>query len=234
MIAEREVLLSTLDLTKNGRGKIKDIIQAAKVPSQIACQILERNELSGILRISGSVVITTPEQRLRIAIKAVDLGADIERVCKSLGWEEFEEIAIFALEANGFKVKKHFRFNWNEKRYEIDLLALRKPFVVCVDCKHWRQGWMGAASRKAAEKQIQRTKILAEASTSLIEKIGIEGWSRACFIPVIVSLFPSVSKFHKASPVVPIIQFRNFIQDMPAHLSEINHYWVFFNDQQPV
>jgi len=231
MIAEREVLISILNLTKSGRGEIKEIVQAVKVPSQIACQILERNELSGMLRISGSVVIVTPEQRLRIAIKAVDLGADIEKVCKSLEWKEFEDIATVALKVNGFKVKKHFRFEWNKKRYEIDLLALKKPFVVCVDCKNWRRSWGGAASRKAAEKQIQRTKILAEASKTLVGKIGIEDWGQACFIPVIISLLPSFSKFHKSSPIVPIIQLRSFIQDMPVHLSEIDHYWIFFRDQ---
>jgi len=227
MIAEREVLISTLNLTENGYADIKEIIRNSRVPSQTVCRILEKNESSGMLHIRGSKITATPEQRLRIAIKAIDLGADAERVCKHLKWEEFEEISTFALEMSGFRVKKHFRFSWNGKRFEIDLLALKKPFVLCVDCKRWRQGWMGIASRKAAEKQIQRTKILAEASLSMIEKIGISKWSQACFIPLVISLFPSVSAFYKKSPIVPIIQLRSFIQDMPAHIDEIEHYWVF-------
>ena len=227
MIAEREILISTLKLTKDGYVDLKEIIRDTRVSSQTACQILERNESSGILRISGSKITATPEQRLRIAIKAVDLGADVEGVCKHLKWEEFEEISVLALEMNGFRVKKHFRFSWNGKRFEIDLLALKKPFIVCVDCKRWRQGWRGIASRKAAEKQIRRTRILAEASLSMIEKIGIGKWSRACFIPLIISLFPSASAFYRNSPIVPIIQLRSFIQDMPAHIDDIEHYWVF-------
>lgn len=226
MIAEREVLISVLNLTKHGKARIKDIIKDARVSTQVACKILEKNEASGILRIAGSSVMATPEQRLRIAIKAVSLGADVERVCKHLRWEEFEEISALALEMNGFRVKKHFRFVWNGKRFEIDLVAVRKPFVVCVDCKQWHKGWMGMASRKMAEKQIERTRALAEASVNLAEKLEIEDWSQACFVPVIVSLFPSISKFHKASPIVPIIQLRNFIQAMPAHIDEIDHYWV--------
>jgi len=226
MFAEREVLISTLNLTKSGLGDIKDISRNARVPPQTVCQILERNESSGIIRISGSKVIATHEQRLRIAMKAVDLGADVERVCKYLSWEEFEEVSVLALEVNGFDVKKHFRFSWNGRRFEIDLLALKKPFVVCVDCKQWRRGWRGTASRKAAEKQVQRTKILAEASLSMTEKIGIDGWNQACFIPVILSLFPSASRFYRSTPIVPIIQFRSFIQAMPAHIDEIDHYWV--------
>ena len=227
MIAEREVLISTLKLTRNGCGDIKTISRDARVPLQIVCQILERNASSGILHISGSKIRADPEQRLRIAIKAADLGGDVERICKHLGWEEFEDISALAFEMNGFRVKKHFRFSWNERRFEIDLLALKKPFVVCVDCKQWRGGWRGIASRKAVEKQIQRTKSLAEASPGMMKKIGITGWNQVCFIPVILSLFPSASRFHKNTPIVPIIQLRSFIQAMPAHLDEINHYWVF-------
>jgi Holliday junction resolvase-like predicted endonuclease len=226
MIAEREVLISVLKLTRNGQARIKDIIRDTRVPTQVACKILEKNAASGILHMAGSSITATPEQRLRIAIKAVSLSADVERVCKHLHWEEFEEISALALEVNGFKVKKHFRFVWNGKRFEIDLVALKRPFVVCVDCKQWRQGWRGTASRKVAEKQIERTRTLAEASANLAEKLEIDGWGQACFVPVIVSLFPWISKFHKASPIVPIIQLRSFIQAMPAHLDEIDHYWA--------
>jgi len=140
MIAEREVLISTLKLTRNGCGDIKTISRDARVPPQIVCQILERNASSGILHISGSKIRADPEQRLRIAIKAVDLGGDVERVCKYLRWEEFEDISALAFEANGFHVKKHFRFSWNEKRFEIDRRAEKKPFDVGVDCKQGRRG----------------------------------------------------------------------------------------------
>ena len=63
MIAEREVLISTLKLTKDGCGDIKAISRDARVPPQIVCQILERNESSGILHISGPKIRATPEQR---------------------------------------------------------------------------------------------------------------------------------------------------------------------------
>jgi len=232
MIAEREVLISTLKLTRNGCGDIKTISRDARVPPQIVCQILERNASSGILHISGSKIRANPEQRLRIAIKAADLGGDVERICEHLGWEEFEDISALAFEMNGFHVKKHFRFSWNERRFEIDLLALKRPFVVCVDCKQWRRGWRGIASRKAVEKQIQRTRSLAEASPGMTKKIGINGWNQVCFIPIILSLFPSAFRFHKNTPVVPIIQLRSFIQAMPAHIDEMNHYWIFIQQSR--
>ena len=229
MFAEREILVSVLKLTAEGSADIKEIVMDAKVPFQVACQILDRYELSGLLRLSGSKIIVIPEQRLRIAIKAADLGADVERICKYLSWEEFEDISTLAFEVNGWVVKKHFRFRLDDRRFEIDLLALKRPFIVCADCKRWRRGWMGAASRRAAEEQIERTRLLAENSSKIIDRLGIVGWGRACFIPLIISLFPSTSTFHEGSPIVPIIQLRNFIQEMPAYIDQIRHYWISLN-----
>ena len=229
MFAEREILVSVLKLTAEGSADIKEIVMDAKVPFQVACHILDRYELSGLLRLSGSKIIVIPEQRLRIAIKAADLGADVERICKYLSWEEFEDISTLAFEVNGWVVKKHFRFRLDDRRFEIDLLALKRPFIVCADCKRWRRGWMGAASRRAAEEQIERTRLLAENSLKIIDRLGIVGWGRACFIPLIISLFPSTSTFHEGSPIVPIIQLRNFIQEMPAYIDQIRHYWISLN-----
>jgi len=233
MFAEREILVSVLKLTAEGSAEIKKVIRDAKVPSQIACQILDRYELGGMIRISGSKVSAAPEQRLRIAIKAADLGADVERICKYLSWEEFEDISTLAFEMNGWTVKKHFRFSLNHRRFEIDLLASKRPFIVCADCKRWRRGWMGTASKRAAMEQIERTRLLAENSPKMIERMGITGWERACFIPLIISLFPSTSTFHEGSPIVPIIQLRSFIQDMPAYIDQIRHYWISINRIEP-
>ena len=226
MINEREILISILNLTRDGSADVKEIIRETKIPPEIVCQVLDRNRWSGLIRISGSKIKVNSEQRIRIAVKVLDLGADIERICKYLGWEEFENISSLAFEVNGFIVKKHFRFSFDEGRYEIDLLALKKPFVICADCKQWRRGWMGIPSRKAAEKQIQRTKTLVENSLSMLKKIGIEKWSSACFIPLIISLFPSDSAFYRNVPIVPIIQLRSFIQDMPAYVDKFKHYWI--------
>ena len=226
MISEREILISILNLTRDGSADVKEIIREVRIPSEVVCQVLDRNVQSGLIHLSGSRISVTSEQRLRIAIKALDLGADIERICKYLGWEEFEDISTLAFEVNGFVVKKHFRFSCDERRYEIDLLALKRPFVICADCKQWRRGWMGLPSRKAAEKQVQRTKSLAENSLGMLKKIGIEKWSSACFIPLIISLFPSESAFCKNVPIVPIIQLRSFIQDMLAYVDEFEHYWI--------
>jgi Holliday junction resolvase-like predicted endonuclease len=161
---------------------------------------------------------------LKIALKAIELGADIERVCKSLTWQEFEDISVLAFEANDFRTTKHLRFTWADRRWEIDILALKEPLVLCADCKHWRHGWSGSGSRKAVEMQVERTKFLAEASKTIEDKIGIGKWKRTYFVPMILSLVPASEKFYKNVPIVSVLQLGDFLPQMPAFFDKIAHF----------
>jgi len=220
---EREVVVSTLKMTGEGPARMEEIGQDARVPVRTVRKMLRKNSENGIVQLSGRFVVAEGEQRLKLASKAIELGADIERVCSFLRWEEFEDISILAFEANDFQVKKHFRFSWFGRRWEIDILGLKEPIIVSADCKHWHRGWARAASGKAAEGQVERTRALAGAASSSREKIGIGEWRRAYFVPVILSLVPSPFKFHEGVPIVPVLQMTNFLQEMPARIDELVH-----------
>ena len=77
---------------------------------------------------------------------------------------------------------------------------------------------------KAAEQQTERTKAVAEASPCLNEAIGIKGWKCAYFMPLILSLMPSAFKLHRGVPIVPVLQLRDFLQEMPAYIGEMAHF----------
>ncbi len=226
MLSERAILISLLKLTKEGPVEIEEISREAHIPVQLAYNALKESSDLGIVRLEGELVLADGEQRLRAAIRAVGLGTDIERVCKFLTWTEFEDISILAFEANGFTVGKHFRFSRSGRRWEIDILALKRPFVASVDCKQWRKGWRGAASRTAAERQTERTEILAKASATMDAKIGIKGWEHADFVPIVLSLLPGARKFHRGTPVVPVLQLTDFLREMPAYINKIKHFHV--------
>lgn len=226
MTAEREILISLLKLTIEGPAEIEDLSRESRVPRQLVHEAVIKSSELGILEMDERLAIAGGEQRLRAAIRAVELGADIERVCKFLTWTEFEDISVLAFEANDYRVKKHFRFSRIGRRWEIDILATKRPIVACADCKQWHRGWRGSASRKAAEQQIERTRVLAEASSSMLAKIGVNGWRRADFLPIVLSLMPGARRFHKGTPIVPVLQLRDFLQKMPAYLSKIKHFRV--------
>lgn len=224
MTLEREVLLSALRMTKDGSAKIEDISRDAKVPAEIVSSVVRKNSEREILELEEEAVVMNREQRLRAAVRVIGLGADPERVCNLLEWNEFEDVSAIAFESIDFSVKKHFRFKHRERRWEIDILALKNPVVACVDCKHWHKGWRRSSIRKIVESQIKRTQALSEASAVLHEKIGITRWKEAKFIPIVLSLFPGDFKFHEDVPIVPILQLRNFLHEMPAHIDSLTHF----------
>lgn len=229
MLIEREILTSVLKKTLEDSGvSIEDICKEARMPRAIVLEIL--NKLSGdsLLEVKEDRVIVNGEQRLKIAVKAVNLGSDIERVAKFLSWAEFERFSRLSFELNDFRVISNFRFTLLRKRWEIDIIGVKRPMVISADCKHWRRRWSGSASAKAARGQAERTKALAEASKRIKSKIGISGWMHAYFIPAVLSLFPSQHKFYEKTPIVPILQLKDFLQNIIIHLDEVNYFYVTY------
>ncbi len=224
MTLERAVLTSVLRMTKDGYAQIEEISLDARVPAQIVYRIMRKNSEKGIVKFEGKTVVMNDEQRLKVAIQAIELGADLEHVCKLLEWNEFEDFSALAFENADFSVKKHLRFKHLEKWLEIDILALKNPIVASVDCKHWHKSWRKSSITKIVENQINRTQALAEASPLLYEKIGILKWREAKFIPIILSLIPSDFKFYRDVPIVPILQLRNFLNEMPAYIESLMHF----------
>jgi len=228
MTIEREVLVSALKLTSGGPAEIEEIARETRIPAKVVRGVVKRSSDLGIVQRRGSSVVLEKEQRLSTAVRAITLGADVERVSKFLTWSEFEDMSVLAFEANDFVVKKHFRFKWSGRRWEIDLLGFKEPIIASVDCKHWRHGWRGSASRTAAEKQVERTRAFTESSASLLDRMGVAKWRQAYFVPAVLSLVPSENKSCRGVPIVPVLQLRDFLQTMPAYIREITHFQKSF------
>ncbi|MEM0011119.1 MAG: hypothetical protein QXT84_05455, partial [Candidatus Bathyarchaeia archaeon] len=227
MLAEREILVAILKNTADeSNTSIEEISREAKIPRATALETLNRLCKSGFLTINGDKVFVNREQRLKIAVKSIGLGADVERVAGLLTWSEFEHFSKESFGLNGFRVLTNFRFKWFGRRWEIDLIGLRKPLVISADCKHWHSRWSGSASIEAARNQAERTRALAEASRRIKSKIGIDEWKYAYFIPLVLSLHPSQHKFYERIPIVPILQIGDFLQNVIVHLDEVNHFYI--------
>jgi Holliday junction resolvase-like predicted endonuclease len=228
MTVERNVLISILKLTKSGPIAKKLVADDANVATQIVDELLKEFRNAELVKLTEKTIEASSNQRVKIAIHAIKSGADFERVCKVLEWIEFENLAAMAFEANNFAVNKRFRFKWSQRKWEIDILGRRDPFIICVDCKRWSKGWRGSAIRKAAEAQTLRTKVLAEALSSLQKRIGLVQWKQATLIPMVLSLVPAPQKFYKKVPIVPILQIQNFLTELPAHIAALTHFRAYF------
>ncbi len=228
MTVERNILISILKLTKNGPVTKKLVARDANVPTQVTNEVLKKFRDDGLIKWKDKTIEASSNQRAKIAIHAIKSGADFERVCSVLEWIEFENLAATAFEANNFIVRRRFRFKWDQRRWEIDVLGCREPLVACVDCKHWSHGWRKSAIGKAVEAQALRTKVLAEALPSLQKEIGLVKWRHATLIPAILSLVPGPLKFYNKVPIVPILQIQNFLDELPAHITSLTHFRAYF------
>jgi len=227
MTVERNLLRSILKLTKKGPIEKTLISRDAQIPAQIADDMLKDFSKAGFIQLTGKVIEASLNQRVKIAIHAIRMGADFESVCNFLEWNEFEKIAATTFEFNHFNVIKGLRFKSAGRRWEVDVLGCREPIIVSADCKHWHHGWTRSAITKTIDAQMKRTQALANAAPTLREKIGLADWKEATLIPMVLSLFPAPLKFYRNTPVVPILQLQDFLNEMPAHIDSMTHFFAY-------
>lgn len=224
MNIERNLIISVLKLTRNGPIANEIVSKDARIPSQIVNDILKKLQKDGLVYLRDKVVEADGVQRLKLAVRAIRLGADLERVSGFLDWKEFENIAAIAFELNGYSVKKNLRFKHGGRRWEIDIVGCKKPLVVCVDCKHWHHGMYPSALRKIVEAQVERTFALAESLPRLASEIECTSWEKAKLVPAVLSLVKGRFKFYHNVPIVPVLQLQNFLSELPAHADTLRHF----------
>ncbi|MCJ7763305.1 NERD domain-containing protein [Candidatus Bathyarchaeota archaeon] len=190
MVVERDLLISLLKLTKDGPVLVEDVKSDAKTTMSIARKLLEKLQSEDLIYLNQDKVEADSYSRLKLAVKAVSTGADVEYVSNMLRWQEFEDIAAVALERNGYAVAKNVRFKHAGRKWEIDIVGCRKPLVICIDCKHWRHGTSPSALKRIAEAQVERTRALAESLPNVSLELECAKWDKAKFAPAILTLVP--------------------------------------------
>jgi len=233
MSTQTAIILSILKQTQAGPTNEEAVAFGANIPEQVVNNVLRGFRESGLIEYENEQIEVSSNQRIMLATHAINQGTDIENVCKVLEWKEFENFAAKAFEANNFAVQRNFRFKASGRRWEIDVIAISEPIIVCVDCKRWRRGWGNSAIQRIVDLQAQRTQVLAAALNSLQRKINLSEWKQATLFPVILSLFPGPVKFYSKVPVVPILQLQNFVDEFQGHTKELTHYKVTLDPRLP-
>jgi len=218
---EKNMAISLLKLTKKGPTLIETINMEAHVPSTISKKLLQKMQNENLVYLKGDSVEVDNANRIKLAVRAASLGADIERISDLMGWQEFEEIASLALKNNGYIVKNNTHFTHEGHRWEIDIVGCNKPLVVCIDCKHWKRAIAPSALKKMVEAQIERTEAFANSIPNPKLRLECAIWERAKFIPVVLSLLPCNYKFYYQVPIVPILQLQDFLTQLPAYTPEL-------------
>ena len=224
MATKTDLIIAILKHTRNGAVPKEVVAREIRVPVQVINNIFRTLREIELIECENELIEASSNQRIKLAIHAINQGIDIERVCKVLDWKEFENFAATAFEKNNYRVKRNFRFKAAQRRWEIDVIAYSEPIIVCVDCKRWRQGWGNSAITRVATAQARRTEVLAKNLQGIQLGIGLDSWKHATLFPAILSLFPGPVKFYGRVPVVPILQLQNFLDEFRDHKSELVHF----------
>ena len=226
MPAQRDILVALLETTREGPTDYEELRETVRVTDEAFTAFLDYLIEQGLVGVGEEALEATLEQRLEIAVRAVRAGADMERVSQALGWLEFEEMTAYTFEANDYKVKRRFRFNAEGRRWEIDVLATRKPLVVCAECKHWASGLGNKTARKIVEIHLKKVRVLSENATILVEKGMLRGWDKAIFVPMALSLQPARNKIYRRMPVVSIFELPSFLNEFQGQMDWLASFLV--------
>ena len=229
MNAECNLLISLLKLTKEGSVLTEDVKKDSRIPSTTASSLLSKMQKEDLIYLKPKSIEVDSDMRLKLAIKAATLGADMEHISNFLRWQEFEEIAAFALKNHGFTVVNNVRFKNAAHKYEVDVVGCKKPLVICIDCKHWQHVIAPSALRRIVDSQVERARALADSLPIISLKLACTNWTEAKFIPVILSLMPSSFKFYDTVPIVPVFQMQDFLNQMPMHIESLKYFPKTFN-----
>jgi Restriction endonuclease len=134
------------------------------------------------------------------ALALTRLGADLDRVARSLAWDEFEEYCASVVSAAGYSVRRNIRLR--KPTRQIDIVAESFSLVLSIDCKHWRRS-AGAGSLEApAAAQTERTRLYAESRRPR---------DRRAFLPVLLTMEDNRTRVVRGVPVVPLLALREFL-----------------------
>jgi Holliday junction resolvase-like predicted endonuclease len=224
MNIEAKMIISLLKLTREGPVSHELIKRDSNVPLDIVQKLLKKLQNDGLVYVRGKIVEASGLQRVKLAILALQSGADLERTSGFLQWKEFESIAAIAFERNGYRVEKNLHFKHAGRRFEIDIVGCRKPLAICVDCKHWHHGLNQSTLKRIVEEQVERTSALAQSLPNPAVKIECLSGGNVRLVPAVLSLVAGRFKFYNNVPVVPILQLQDFISQLPAYVDSLKHF----------
>ena len=132
-IAKRKLIIYILNGTKDANLDINQITEDLTITKESLNTVLMELRDNGSIDINENTIYMTVKQRIELAVLAIHLGTDFEKVSKSLGWLEFEELVALVFRENGYNTMSRYRFNAEGRRWEIDVLATSYPYIVCAE-----------------------------------------------------------------------------------------------------
>jgi hypothetical protein len=219
------IILRILESTNGKALNLDETKESLKITSELFNKIIEKIRNEDLLPSENELKLSI-QQRIGLAIMALEVGADFQRVSNNLGWLEFEELVAYIFEENGFKVLRRYRFQAQGRRWEIDVLASRYPHIICTECKHFTKGIGDSIARGISETHLEKTEVFSGHIGRLSKKIGIHTWKDAIITPLTLTLTPTKMKIYRRVPSVSIFVLPKYLSEFQGQLERIAHFKV--------
>ena len=175
----RLLLTRLLALTNDESVEVETLRGSLRITTETFDALLRPSQTMDYVSLQGESITLRLEQRLNVAMKAVEAGADSETISRSLGWLEFEELSAKVFEANGFRVLRRFRFTAEGRT-----VGARPPRDPGPLPRLRRVQALGEGHRQPDREGDNRDspredRGIHEAHRGAPERIGICGWSKA-------------------------------------------------------
>jgi hypothetical protein len=217
---ESELLLALLGLPEDSPTPEKSFLEEQGLSEDRMRAFLEEASRLGYVTKTEECLRVSRQARLSLAVKCLSGGIEIERVCKTAGWREFEDLAALITESNGYAATKHLRFKSGARRYEIDVLAIGTPWSLVIECKRWRRSQQ-AALRTTANVQREKASLLAEVLPNLRKRVGRRAEDSLKLVPVVLMLSDVNIETENGVPIVPIVKFQDFVERFPGYADDL-------------
>ena len=222
----RLLLQLILERTKEGSAVSDELKEALIITKEAFNGILGNLKEEGLINWDGHQIEVTLEQRIELSVKAIQFGADFEKISNNLGWKEFEELVARVFRENGYNTRSRYRFQAEGRRWEIDVLATSYPYIVCAECKHYTTGMGNSTARHIIETHIEKTEVMSKHIGELAKKIGVQQWKDSILVPITLTLKPTKMSFYRRVPSVSVFMLPSFLAEFPGYMERMTYFQV--------
>jgi Restriction endonuclease len=131
-------------------------------------------------------------------------------VAEGSAWQNFERLAAFILEENGFCVSVGTVKTRNRQRRQYDVIARKNGRTLLVECKRWS----GSRYRLSA---LMRAVVQHRERTLFYKSVMNED-----AVPVIVTLIEEEIRVYEGVPLVPVHRLNAFIGELDRYADDFS------------
>jgi hypothetical protein len=202
------LMLKAIPIINEGTLPFDEFAHATGLGKKISMELIRFLAKNEIGTFDSDSVKFDHMDKMHASMFAIHMGVDIENLSRILNWKDFEILATNVLDACGYIAYHGLRLK--KPRAEIDVVGIKDGIALLIDCKHWKRS-SPSELKKFALMQIDRAKGFVRAN---------EGKIRFA-IPAILTLHLESITFADDVPVIPVIKFRSFLNEMHGYLHEI-------------